>query len=216
MWTGNDTIVDGYSCVTLWDQEEGESPACIGCLREDENGWVWRYETATRFISNDGKFETEWLEKFGVVNNWIFLYDFSRSDWKSGMRIEKMHYAGYAEDRVNDHWEAPIYHVSKMTLLNGEEVLIADDIIYGIGNFYYHSPALFEGAFVERSKLWNAKVLEYWCDGELLLQNDSPDAIKRPTMDHVPSAISYDLQGRPVDGAQRGILIRNGKKILVK
>ena len=26
----------------------------------------------------------------------------------------------------------------------------------------------------------------------------------------------YDLQGRPVDGTQRGILIRNGKKMLVK
>ena len=29
-------------------------------------------------------------------------------------------------------------------------------------------------------------------------------------------ATSYDLQGRPVDGTQRGILIRNGKKMLVK
>jgi hypothetical protein len=26
----------------------------------------------------------------------------------------------------------------------------------------------------------------------------------------------YDLQGRPVDGTQKGILIRNGKKVLVK
>jgi len=26
----------------------------------------------------------------------------------------------------------------------------------------------------------------------------------------------YDLQGRPVDGTQKGILIRNGKKVIVK
>ena len=36
------------------------------------------------------------------------------------------------------------------------------------------------------------------------------------TLDAESAERFYDLQGRPVDGTQKGILIRNGKKVLVK
>ena len=40
--------------------------------------------------------------------------------------------------------------------------------------------------------------------------------LQTPIANSESSEQYYDLQGRPVDGTQRGILIRNGKKVLVK
>ena len=206
MWTGNDTIVDGYSCVTLWDRDEGEAPVCIGYIREDEDGWVWRYATASRFSGVDGKIEKEKLEKWGIANKWVFLYDFSRSDWAVGMQIES-----WSNSPQFDHQKGGIRALGTKTLLNGEEVPVADGIIYGIG----YPKLLFEGNYVNIFTCWNTAILEYWRDGELLIQNESPQSVDDVLM--TPSSLEpmYDLQGRPVDGTQKGILIRNGKKVLV-
>jgi len=206
MWTGNDTIVEGYSCIELWDQDEGGTPVCIGFIREDDNGWVWRYEISSRFLSDDGKIES--LEGWGIANTWTFLYDFSRSDWEVGMYWEH-----WGHGTTISHQKEEIIGVSTMALLNGEEIRVANGgIIYGIG--YLSCP--FEGQLVVQKQIFKATVLEYWRDGELLIQNESPEGIN-PTVFSVPaSAPLYDLLGRPADGAKKGIYIRNGKKVLVR
>ena len=203
MWTGNDTIVDGYQCVTLWDKDEGEEPCCIGCIREDEDGLVWRYEIRSKFI------ETVYPKLFNRIQyNWIFLYDFSNQDWKVGTRLNvgDLSTLGPVERRI--------YNLDKMTLHNGEEVPIANrKYIYGLGNLQF----LFEGESVSTYSLYECHVLEYWRDGVLLIKNESPEtAVNGIEASPTPSPYLYDLQGRPVDGTQKGILIRNGKKVLVK
>ena len=191
MWTGNDTIVDGYSCVTLWDRDEGEAPVCIGCIRED---------------ALDGKIRTDGLEADGRANKWAFLYDFSRSDWAPGMIIDT-----WTGGTSYDNTWGKIRKVETMTLLNGEEVPVADGVIYGIG----YPKRLFEGNFVNVLANQNSVLLEYWRDGELLI-HESPQSVDDVLM--TPSSLEpmYDLQGRPADGTQKGILIRNGKKVLIK
>lgn len=206
MWTGNDTIVDGYSCVTLWDRDEGEAPVCIGCIREDEDGRVWRYEMATRYIALDGKIRTDGLETDGRANKWAFLYDFSRSDWAPGMIIDT-----WTGSTSYDNTWGKIRKVETMTLLNGEEVPVADGVIYGIG----YPKRLFEGNFVNVLANQNSVLLEYWRDGELLI-HESPQSVDDVLMTPSSSQPMYDLTGRPVDGTQKGIFIRNGKKVLIK
>ena len=205
MWTGNDTIVDGHSCVTLWDQDEGESPICIGCVREDEDGLVWRYEMVTSKFVDKSEYE-KFLEKYNITDRWTFLYDFSRSDWEEGMKIQK-----WGSTPLEERIKASIIHCWTQTFQTGEVVPVADGVIYGIGNPLWP----FEGNRVRKFSIYEAHILNYWRDGVLLIQNPetSIDVMIAPSSS--PSIV-YDLIGRPADGTQKGILVRNGKKVLVR
>ena len=225
MWTGNDTIVDGYSCVTLWDQDEGKAPVLIGFIREDENGYVWRYYLDyDKFLchKSDPSHSKTVLEYFGLVNDWAFLYDFSNPDWKEGTSLETSKWLNPKAHRPTD-----IYKIYQTTAENGDTLLAANDSggpYYGVGypNYAFENFVVFQ-KFV----LYDIELLEYWRDGELLLKNwQIPDDVLsyifsyttniEPATSSSSEADSYDLQGRPVDGTQRGVLIRNGKKMLVK
>ncbi len=217
MWTGNDTIVDGYSCVTLWDQDEGEKPVLIGYLREDENGFVWRYYMDyTKFADNWDNSTTRYMESKGIAHDWVFLYDFSNPNWEEGMTIEVGD-----EHNPKNHVTRKIHQVIQEKAENGETIprIVTYSILYGIGN-----PCLpFECRAMGQALIYGAGVLEYWRDGELLLKNwNLPEHIQSATNIKTASkSLSeideiYDLQGRPVDNTQRGILIRNGKKVQMK
>lgn len=217
MWTGNDTIVDGYSCVTLWDQNEGEDPVLIGCLREDENGYVWRYYWNYSKFADAGNGESaHLLERLGIINDWAFLYDFSNPNWEEGTTIE----IGDRKD-PKAHVTSKINAPSTITAKNGETIPTTryGFLIYGIG--ILNPP--FECEPVGHNLLWNAAVLEYWRDGELLLKNYMiPEQVKSATniltasMSTSSEAKSYDLTGRPADGTQKGIYIKDGKKVVVR
>ena len=74
-WLGNDTIVDGHECVEIWEQwDEKDEPLFRGFILEDENGYVYREYR-------------NWDEQVFREEQWYFLYDFSRSDWKQGDSI---------------------------------------------------------------------------------------------------------------------------------
>lgn len=215
MWTGNDTIVDGYSCVTLWDQDEGEEPKLVGCLREDENGYVWRYYwDYSKLVGGDSDWISKQLEYCGLTNNWAFLYDFSNPDWKNGIAIE------VGSSDPNGHRTIKLYGVEDRIIAeNGEEIPRAQFgfLIYGIGN----TSTLFESRLLGPASRYGTTVLEYWRDGELLLKNymiteEIKKAMKIESVSMPQKVELYDLTGRPADGTQKGILIRNGKKVLVK
>ena len=213
MWTGNDTIVDGYSCVTLWDQDEGEDPVLIGYVREDENGYVWRYYLDfDKFAEGSSAGSTYYMGIVGVVNDWAFLYDFSNPNWEEGMAIE----VGDSKD-PKKHVTRKIHDLRMLTAENGEIIPMAYHplIIYGIG-----APGLpFECNAMSNALIYGAGVLEYWRDGELLLKNwnISEEELKIESA-FISSSKSYlfDLTGRPADGTKKGIYIQNGKKVLVK
>lgn len=214
LWTGNDTIVDGYPCVTLWDQIEGEDPVLIGYVREDENGYVWRYYMDfNRFYYTGGDYV--FLEAMGIVNDWAFLYDFSNPDWQVGTCF-------LLARNAKSPQTSTIPSLETVTTENGEELPKIEHYgyIYGIGD----PTRPFECYAAIKYMMYKLGVLEYWRDGELLLKNYGLlteeewafiTKIKQTTST-LPDGPFYDLQGRPADGTQKGIYIRNGKKVLVR
>ena len=130
MWTGNDTIVDGKSCVTLWQQFDRDittvtyphkafTPELEGVIYEADNGYVY-----LNYLNGDG-------------SNWNFLYDFSSPNRKEGDII----YLGTND--MDEEVYSPIEWVDTYTLHNGEEVQVVDGLIYGIGDIY--APFFFPG-----------------------------------------------------------------------
>ena len=121
MWTGNDTIVDGKPCVTLWQQFDRDittitnhphkafTPELEGVIYEADNGYVY-----FKYMNDDG-------------NDWKFLYDFSSPNRNEGDTICL---------GMND-MEETIYEgidqISTCTLHNGREVQVAEGLMYGIG-----------------------------------------------------------------------------------
>ncbi len=121
MWTGNDTIVDGKPCVTLWQQFDRDittitdhphkafTPELEGVIYEADNGYVY-----FKYMNDDG-------------NDWEFLYDFSSPNRNEGDTICL---------GMND-MEETIYEgidqISTCTLHNGREVQVAEGLMYGIG-----------------------------------------------------------------------------------
>ena len=68
----------------------------------------------------------------------------------------------------------------------------------------------------EKAEYWkNFKVIEEEPVGEAV-RFGGETGVTSATLDAESAERFYDLQGRPVDGTQKGILIRNGKKVLVK
>ena len=70
-------------------------------------------------------------------------------------------------------------------------------------------------ALYEKASYWrNFKVIEEEPTGEAVRYTET--GVTSATQDAESAERFYDLQGRPMDGTQKGILIRNGKKVLVK
>ena len=70
-------------------------------------------------------------------------------------------------------------------------------------------------AYYEKASYWrNFKVIEEEPTGEAVHGDET--GVTSATLEAESAERYYDLQGRPVDGTQKGILIRNGKKVLVK
>jgi len=67
----------------------------------------------------------------------------------------------------------------------------------------------------EKAEYWkNFKVIEEEPTGEAVRYTET--GVTSATLDAESAERFYDLQGRPVDGTQKGILIHDGKKVLVK
>ena len=155
MWTGNDTIVDGKSCVTLWKQYDRDittmSPRCkaftpqlAGVIYEADNGYVY-----FNYLNGDG-------------SNWKFLYDFSSPNRKEGDIIY------YGINDMDEEVYSEIKWVETRTLRNGEEVQVVDGLMYGIGSldepfFYPGYMWIYVNAYVPIYKPIN-----FYRNGELL------------------------------------------------
>ncbi len=121
MWTGNDTIVDGKPCVTLWQQFDRDittitnhphkafTPELEGVIYEADNGYVY-----FKYMNDDG-------------NDWKFLYDFSSPNRNEGDTI-----CLGMNDMEETVYEG-IDQISTYTLHNGREVQVAEGLMYGIG-----------------------------------------------------------------------------------
>ncbi|MBR4997308.1 MAG: hypothetical protein IKY84_05560 [Bacteroidaceae bacterium] len=121
MWTGNDTIVDGKPCVTLWQQFDRDittitnhphkafTPELEGVIYEADNGYVY-----FKYMNDDG-------------NDWKFLYDFSSPNRNEGDTI-----CLGMNDMEETVYEG-IDQISTCTLHNGREVQVAEGLMYGIG-----------------------------------------------------------------------------------
>ena len=191
IWTGNDTIVDGRECVTVWNNIEGIAEL-EGVVYEDITGLVY----INRLLD----------ENLG----WEFLYDFTQRDWKVGDKIR-------TDFSYLEGWYETVEEVSSITLHNGEVVPCitteTSKLIYGIG---YFDTAAFSrteayNGFSERNGLIN-----FYRNGELLWgeeynPNTSVALPKAP--DDAPY---YDLQGRKVENPTRGIYVKDGKKVAIK
>ena len=120
MWTGNDTIVDGKPCVTLWQHFDRDittmyprckafTPQLAGVIYEADNGYVY-----FKYSDDDS-------------SDWEFLYDFSSTNRKKGDTI-----CLGTNDMEETVYES-IDQISTCTLHNGREVQVAEDLMYGIG-----------------------------------------------------------------------------------
>ena len=204
MWLGNDTIIDGYDCVVLWNMDDGEEPECVGAIREDKKGYVWRHGTTPHVnrLNRD------------IYDRWMLLYDFSRSDWEVGMSLEM-----FTGENYHVYEPVEILEVSSIVLLNGEEMPTAlhrygYTLVYGIGYLTRQHP--FEGFQTTLSNLTGGNVLEYWRDDKLLYKTKEPTAVSSLPLKISNTSPFYDLLGRPVSHPTSGIYIQNGKKVWVR
>ena len=204
MWLGNDTIIDGYACVELWNQDDGEEPECVGAIREDENGYVWRHGTTPHVNRrNSSKYD-----------RWMFLYDFSRSDWKVGDSLNMF----TGEHRL-EYEPVEIMEVSNTMLLNGDNAPSATNaltytLVYGLGYLAKEHP--FEGHQATMSNLIGGNILEYWRDGKLLYKTEGSLDIVDTLSSEESSPLFYDLLGRPTSHPTPGIYIQNGRKVMMR
>ena len=150
--TGNDTIVDGKSCVQLWSSLMPEAPNLI-------------YEDGGKVYINYNIYD------YGD-EDWMLLYDFSLSEWHVG---DKIHDPLYVEDL-----DFSIDSVSTITLLNGEERQVAHygnntTLIYGLGfvgePFFeiYNRLDFEDGSY--------AHPISFYYNGELLWGNNKNEDI---------------------------------------
>ena len=212
MWTGNDTIVDDRHCVTVWNQMDGEEPLCIGCIYEDENSYVWmKYLLAPYPLACPA-------ENFSFLNRWVFLYDFSNDHLSVG---DTCYMASNGK---------PIEYVVRLTdhpydviLLNGEHVVAFtekgtyfDYCFYGIGSSFLPLRTVVDSDLMFDPYTGSGKVLEYWRDGELLLNRELVTGMAHINLEPNEASPIYDLLGRPVAHPTKGIYIQNGKKVMIK
>lgn len=160
-WLGNDTIFDDRPCVMLWGQYEGKEKQFLGYIYEDPDGYVWRYETSSLYI------DEQQLPHFSGLNKWVFLYDFSRSDWKAGDTIEWGTYTDFSS-----HVASRIISVDHVKLLTGEKlprITLNCGMVYGLGTL----GRLFEGT---QEGAWSKEScnLELWKDGQLIYTEEKP------------------------------------------
>ena len=201
-WTGNDTIVDGKKCVTVWEMYERDLseyknrepvtphvPIFCGVIHEDENGYVY-------FKSSDeGSF-------------WEFLYDFSNPDWKAGDKLR------FQYDDIGGDWFCiTIEQVSSCTLCNGKVVSVANNLMYGIG--YNDRPFL--SPLRDVNPYVPVEIPIRFCqDGELLWDKFRITETKVVVWEESPTTPThYDLQGRKVAHPTRGIYVKDGKKVVL-
>lgn len=183
-WTGNDTIVDGRECVVLWEESSGNIKR-LGVIYESLNGVVY-----LNTLSKDN-------------NDWTPLYDFTPRRWKEG-DVTFVNLLGVVE-------YSPVYEVSSITLLNGENIpflmIGSGGLVYGLG--YYDS-------FLEPIDVAGSTALSFYRNGELLWSKEEKPgtSIAAPVVNKGLTPY-YDLQGRPVANPTRGIYIKDGKKIAV-
>lgn len=201
-WIGNDTIVDGRECVTLWRKYERNFPESAGIMPITPNVPLYSgvvYEAENGYVYFKSQYDD---------SDWTILYDFSDSDWQIGDSL-------YVFD---DEFDGPISEVirslSTYTLCNGETVLVANGLMYGIG---YNDRSFFTPMVMKNSSSPEDIPVEFYRDGVLLYQR-----FKRGNPHSGIDTISptyhygyYDLQGRPVANPTRGIYIKDGKKIAV-
>ena len=187
IWTGNDTIVDGRQCVTLWSNST-DTIKLYGLIYESLNGVV--------YFNWWGEYRKDWLT----------LYDFTPRRWKPGDKI-CLCSNGLDDEYVN------IEDVSSVTLHNGEKVpfiilstLGKSGLIYGIG---YNDNMFFSPEAV-------GTPLSFYRNGVLLWGKEVKPgtSVAAPMVNQTPTPY-YDLMGRPVANPTRGIYIKDGKKIAV-
>ena len=188
IWTGNDTIVDGRQCVTLWSNST-DTIKLYGLIYESLNGVV--------YFNWWGEYRKDWLT----------LYDFTPRRWKPGDKI-CLCSNGLDDEYVN------IDDVSSVTLHNGEKVpfiilstLGGSGLIYGIG---YNDNMFFSPEAV-------GTPLSFYRNGVLLWgKEEQPgNSVVAPMVNKVLTPY-YDLQGRPVAAPTRGIYIKDGRKVIFK
>lgn len=203
VWTGNDTIVDGRKCVTLWNQYERDMseypnrvpvtpnvPLYAGAVYEAENGYVYLYEY-----------------EYG---EWTILYDFSDSNWEIGDEL-------YVMDNYGPLYEPFFEEITELlscTLCNGEEVAVANGLMYGIG---YNDRSFFSPLRETNLYVPVDIPVEFYRDGVLLYQRfkrgNPHSGIDADSKTY--SCDYYDLQGRPVANPTRGIYIKDGRKVVI-
>ena len=187
IWTGNDTIVDGRQCVTLWSNST-DSVKLYGLIYESLNGVVYfKY----------GEYREDWLT----------LYDFTPRKWKPGDKI------CLCSNGLDDEYES-IDGISSVTLHNGEKVpfIILSSLgdvglIYGIG---YNSDMFFSPEAV-------GTPLSFYRNGVLLWGKEGqPETSVSTSVANKAPTPYYDLMGRPVATPTRGIYIKDGRKVILK
>ena len=200
-WTGNDTIIDGRECVILWEKYERDMsefrniepvtpnvPLCVGAIHEAGNGYVYLY-------------------RYG---GWTILYDFSDSSWELGDELYVMDGDGPFYEPILEE----ITDLSSYTLCNGEKVVVANGLMYGIG---YNDRAFFTPQTYTNPYVPVDIPVEFYRDGVLLYQRfkrwNPHSGIDMDSQTY--SYDYYDLQGRKVANPTRGIYIKDGKKIAV-
>lgn len=189
-WTGNDTIVDGRECVTIWNNYDN-TINFGGVVYEDNNGLV--------YLNLMKDYNSEWM----------ILYDFTPRIWTGNITL-CTNLNGWEEYKI-------AYNAYPIELCNGESVPyigVSGELIYGIG--YLWAPAL---SYMESysADTWTYDLYTFYRNGELLWkakESDQGNSVTTPNVKDVPTTY-YDLQGRPVDTPIRGIYIKDGKKMII-
>ena len=202
-WVGNDTIVDGRECVTIWRKYERNFPESASIMPITPNVPLYSgvvYEAENGYVFFKSQYED---------SDWTILYDFSDPDWQIGDSLYVL------DDDLDGPFSEVIRSLSTYTLCNGEQVPVANGLMYGIG---YNNRAFFTPMTMENSYSPKDIPVEFYRNGVLLYQRykrgNSHSGIDSDS--HTDSCDYYDLMGRPITDPTRGIYIKDGKKVAIK
>ena len=196
-YVGEDTLINERLYKKIWIDDKTQK---IWIREADDKVWLLRNDFQKELLIYDfdwaiGKtiYKQFYKEEIGLRADTIAINTINKSRLEDGQEYEYIEYkASYAD-------------VKMVKGIGVTSEPIKDMCVLGSSEMEFILPMIAE-----------YRLLTFKRNGVVIYEDNSLNRVSNIHQDRPSSEKGYDLQGRPVNGTQKGILIRNGKKVLVK
>jgi|GEM_PF-2171888 len=200
-YVGEDTLINERLYKKIWIDDKTQK---IWIREADDKVWLLRNDFQEELLIYDfdwtiGKtiYKQFYKEEIGLRADTIAINTINKSRLEDGQEYEYIEYkASYADVKMIKGIGVTSEPIKDMCILASSEMEFILPMIaeYRLLTFKRNGVVIYKD-----------KALEDFLSIGSVSTNDA-----------VSSESPYDLQGRPADGTQKGIYIRNGKKVLVR